>query len=339
MNYSIGSYGVSNHQGVCSPVYVVLNHRPEKIDHQYLDLILSNPSYQSYAQSYGVGILAHRCTIGWDILRKIKIAVPTIPEQQAIARRAHRETTRIDALIEKKTRFIELLKEKRQALITQAVTKGLDPNVKMKDSGVEWLGEVPEHWGVKKIKFLCNLVTKRATTIDEGRPYLGLENVESGTGKQIETAKKGRQQDDSTVGVFNKGDVLYGKLRPYLMKSVSVDTDGYCSTEFLILRAENQVQSELLHQWFLTIPLTKQIEAGCEGAKMPRADWEHVGGIALPMPPPDEAKELLAQLKKRIERIERLSDVTQKSINLLQERRSALITAAVTGQIDLRDAA
>ncbi len=103
-------------------------------------------------------------SINQEQVGNIRLGVPTIAEQKSIAQSLRRETARIDALIEKKARFIELLREKRQALITHAVTKGLDPNVKMKDSGVEWLGEVPEHWGVKPLK----LLVKEGSTISYG---------------------------------------------------------------------------------------------------------------------------------------------------------------------------
>lgn len=126
-------------------------------------------------------------SINQEQVGNIRLGVPTIAEQKSIAQSLRRETARIDALIEKKARFIELLREKRQALITHAVTKGLDPNVKMKDSGVEWLGEVPEHWGVKPLKLLVKEgstisygIVQPGEPLDEGVPFVQTTNMSSG---------------------------------------------------------------------------------------------------------------------------------------------------------------
>ncbi|MEX5452637.1 hypothetical protein WCE15_27015, partial [Stutzerimonas stutzeri] len=127
---------------------------------------LSSPFFMRWVQGLNDDLLkvwlkqgATVESIEQDYLSDTLIPVPPVSEREQIVQRLDRETARIDALIEKKTRFIELLREKRQALITHAVTKGLDPNVTMKDSGVEWLGEVPEHWAVKRLKFIAAVQT------------------------------------------------------------------------------------------------------------------------------------------------------------------------------------
>ena len=111
----------------------------------------------------------------WGHIGSIEVVYPDQPEQAKILTSLDRETARIDALIEKKTRFIELLNEKRQALITHAVTKGLDPNVKMKDSGIEWIGQVPEHWKVARVKRLASLRNERRNDVSTDTIYIGLE--------------------------------------------------------------------------------------------------------------------------------------------------------------------
>lgn len=126
MNYAIGSYGVSPYDGICSPVYVVLGRIPDMAHHGYVNLILSNKHYQTYAQSFGTGILDHRRAIGWDEIKKISVALPPLDEQAAIAASLESEATRIDALIAKTERSIDLLREKRSALITAAVTGKID---------------------------------------------------------------------------------------------------------------------------------------------------------------------------------------------------------------------
>jgi type I restriction enzyme S subunit len=270
-----------------------------------------------------------------ELIGSIQCPIPPINEQDEIANKIDNEAHCIDTLIAKKTRFIELLKEKRQALITHAVTKGLNPDVPMKDSGIEWIGEVPEHWEVIPVKRTSSLRNERTGENSDGIRYIGLEDVQSESGKYQPTEGTSRQSDSSTVSVFYYGDVLYGKLRPYLKKAIVADMNGVCSTEFLVLKSKD-VLPDLLQKWLLTSEVTQQIESGCDGAKMPRADWEGVGSIPIPVPPHDEQKILVERINQENIRIDALICKTQRSIELLKERRSAFITAAVTGQIDLR---
>ena len=207
-----------------------------------------------------------------------------------------------------------------------------------KDSGVEWLGEVPEGWETLSIKRAATLRNDRRNDAPDGWTYIGLEDIEPGSGKYAPTEVESRQSKDSMVAIFRSSDILYGKLRPYLRKSIIADRDGMCSTEFLVLEA-GRVMPSWLHRWLLTPDVTQQIEAGCDGAKMPRTDWDHVGSITMPLPPPAEQSAIANFIDHETASIDTLIAKTKLSIDILKERRSAFITAAVTGQIDLREAA
>ena len=198
-----------------------------------------------------------------------------------------------------------------------------------KDSGVEWIGQIPEHWRISKIKRAALLRTDRRNDSPEGWDYIGLEDVESGTGGYKPTKGTSRQSEESTVGVFSIGDVLYGKLRPYLRKAIVADIDGVCSTEFLVLKAGSALP-QWLHRWLLSPEVTQQIEAGCEGAKMPRADWEHVSSIYMPLPNKAEQAIINDVVAKETTRIDALISKKNRFIELLKEKRKALITHAVT---------
>ena len=202
-----------------------------------------------------------------------------------------------------------------------------------KDSGVEWIGKVPEHWDVVRIKRTAQIATDRCNAIPSGLPYIGLEDVESGSGQYKPTAATSRQSEDSTIGLFRAGDVLYGKLRPYLRKCISISTDGACSTEFLVLKPAS-LSPAWLQYWLLTHDVTQQIEAGCDGAKMPRADWEHVGSIHIPIPEKGEQDFILATLDLETTRIDALLAKKTEFIDLLSKKRQALITHAVTKGLD-----
>ncbi|EDT8869693.1 restriction endonuclease subunit S [Citrobacter werkmanii] len=202
-----------------------------------------------------------------------------------------------------------------------------------KDSGIEWIGQVPEHWKVARVKRLVSLRNERRNDVSTDTIYIGLEDVEAGSGQYKPTNGSSRQSDDSTVGIFYEGDVLYGKLRPYLRKAIISEMAGCCSTEFLVLRAE-KTEPRWLQEWLLTPDVTHQIESGCEGAKMPRADWGHIGSIEVAYPDQPEQAQILTTLDRETARIDALIQKKTRFIELLKEKRQALITHAVTKGLD-----
>ncbi|MDA4591604.1 restriction endonuclease subunit S [Enterobacter hormaechei] len=202
-----------------------------------------------------------------------------------------------------------------------------------KDSGIEWIGQVPEHWKVARVKRLASLRNERRNDVSTDTIYIGLEDVEAGSGQYKPTNGSSRQSEDSTVGIFYEGDVLYGKLRPYLRKAIISEMAGCCSTEFLVLRAE-KTEPRWLQEWLLTPDVTHQIESGCEGAKMPRADWGHIGSIEVVYPDQPEQAQVLTTLDRETARIDALVEKKTRFIELLKEKRQALITHAVTKGLD-----
>ncbi|RCL62494.1 MAG: restriction endonuclease subunit S [Pseudomonas sp.] len=263
-------------------------------------------------------------------------------ERRSIASSLDRETTRLDALIEKKTRFIELLREKRQALITHAVTKGLDPNVKMKDSGVEWLGEVPEHWDVKAIRWLSPVQRGASPRpIDDPKYFdddgeygwVRIEDVTASNGFLEET-----KQQLSTLG-----SSLSVKLNPgALFLSIAGSVGKPCITRIKACIHDGFVYFPLLAvdpMWLVRIFESRSpfVGLGKLGTQL-NLNTETVGSIKVALPPAYEVTEILSALDRQLEHVGLLMSRTERSVDLLKERRSALITAAVTGQIDLREA-
>ncbi len=198
-----------------------------------------------------------------------------------------------------------------------------------RNSGVEWIGQVPEHWEVARIKRQASIRTERRSDVPADATYIGLEDVEAESGQYKPTIGNSRQTDDSTVGIFYERDVLYGKLRPYLRKAIVAEMDGACSTEFLVLKTGDTLP-RWLQQWLLTPDVTQQIEAGCEGAKMPRADWVHVGSIEMPAPSTEEQVQIISSVDRETARIDALINKKTRFIELLKEKRHALIDHAVT---------
>jgi restriction endonuclease S subunit len=282
------------------------------------------------ARSNGVSYPAINAT---DLVR-IPIPVPPVAEQQAITVYLNRETARIDMLIAEKGRLIDTLREYRQATISEVVTKGLNPATPKKPSGVLWLGEIPAHWGLKRLKFHVEQVGEKTSEPLADVTYIGLEHIESGTGKFISSIDGTQTESESTVSHFRVGDVLFGKLRPYLAKAVIAYGDGVCTTELLVLRPHSMDSGYLL-RCLLLDGFIKTVDASTFGAKMPRADWTFISNLLLPEPPVVEQQVIAAYLDRETARIDKLVAHVQDEIKLLQELRAATITDAVTGKIQV----
>ena len=270
-------------------------------------------------------------------LENIFLTIPPSTEQYPIVEFLDLETKKIDTLIEKKQQLIELLQEKRTALISHAVTKGLDPDAPMKDSGFEWLGEIPEHWGVIRLKYVAPKSTVKHAKKPENLPYIGLENIESWTGKLSHAIENNDIQ--GAVGIFENKDILFGKLRPYLAKVVHAKFNGSCTTELLILKPSEIIKDGYLFYILLSEPFINFVNSMTYGAKMPRASWQQIGNMSIVIPDSKEQSLIVEFLGNKTARIDALIDKVQIAIDKLQEYRTALITAAVTGKIDVRNPA
>ena len=205
-----------------------------------------------------------------------------------------------------------------------------------KDSGVDWLGEIPAHWEILRLKSSVTNVLEYATeTRREGDPVVALENVESWTGR-VTQADVG-SSFDSQLKRFQAGDVLFGKLRPYLAKVARSPFSGLCVGEFLVLRPRcGTYAGAYLEHLLRSKPLIDAVNSSTFGAKMPRADWQFMGGMPVARPPLSEQAAIVRFLNHADRRIRRYIRAKQKLIALLEEHKQALIHEAVTGRIDVR---
>lgn len=345
MNYGIGSYGISSYKGVCSPVYIVLTPELEAVESRFAFRIFENKAFQTLAQSFGNGILAHRAAINWDILKNIKIPLPPRKEQIEILVFLDRETAKIDALISEQEKLISLLEEKRQAVISHAVTKGLDPSVPMKDSGIEWIGEVPEHWAIQQIKHIASFRGGGTPSRDNmsywnGRiPWVSPKDMKMDFIEDAEECITQEGLENSTSSMIPTRQVLMvvrsGILQhtiPVAINSVSVALnqdmkaitfDDLCLPIFF-MRWVQGLNDALLLAW------AKQ------GATVESIEHQYLANTCIPLPPVVEQQKIINFLDVEISKVDLLRCNAQKAIDLLKERRSALISAAVTGKIDVR---
>ena len=216
--------------------------------------------------------------------------------------------------------------ERSRAHICEASVVPAYPHYR--DSGVEWLGEVPEHWEVRRLNRSVSRSDVKIEADDTDRlPYVGLEDVASWTGDLLPLDDQ--QSPESISNTFAPGDVLFGKLRPYLAKAFTAEFDGLCSTEFLVLNPLAYEQRYLLYA-MLTDGFVSLVDSSTFGAKMPRANWDFIGDARLPLPPLNEQRAIATYLDRETERIDALVAKKRLLIERLEEYRTALITRTVT---------
>lgn len=281
----------------------------------------------------------------------LKIPFPPKKEQELIAAFLNHETAKIDALIEKQQRLIELLKEKRQAVISHAVTKGLNPKAPMKDSDVEWLGEVPAHWEVKRMKYSIRVFEQGWSPQCDSRPAAGEEFgvlkvgcVNGGVFNAEENKALPSELIPQTQYLLKKGDFLISRANTRdLVGSAAVIEDDFdklilCDKLYRLRFSENI--NPYLVSFYLSIPsVRQQIELGTSGASdsMQNISQSVIKELQVLIPPVMEAELLVNEIKNRLTKFDEILSAASQQIAFLQERRTALISAAVTGKIDVRD--
>ncbi|NMP24268.1 restriction endonuclease subunit S [Sulfobacillus harzensis] len=277
---------------------------------------------------------------------ELHVTCPSIAEQSIIADFLDRETARIDALIAKKTRFIELLKEKRAALITHAVTKGLDPEVKMKDSGVEWIGEVAEHWEVLRLASIGHLMKanggNRQDDADSGIPCIRYGDLYTTYDFLIRDVKTFISNESvSNYTPIQHGDLLFaasGETFEEIGKSAVNLAEGcaYCGGDIIVLRPQKPVNPVFLGYATGSSSAQAQKSMMGKGFTVIHLYGDQLRNVVIAVPPEPEQKVIGDMIETETARIDAIIGKVQESIDLLKERRSALITAAVTGKVDVR---
>lgn len=285
-----------------------------------------------------------------SLIRDAMFPLPPKEEQEVITSFLDRETAKIDTLIAEQERLLELLAEKRQAVISHAVTKGLNPNAPMRDSGLAWLGEVPAHWSVVRLKYVADVQTGIAKGKDQtGKetisvPYLRVANVQDGFLALEEMAMIDIEPQQLERYRLQQGDVLmneggdFDKLGRGAIWKGEVPECIHQNHVFAV--RPHGVSSEWLncitgssYAQFYFMSRSKQ------STNLASISSTNVMELPVVLPPSDEQLEVLTFVAEETGRLEALADEARRAIDLLRERRAALIAAAVTGQIDVREAA
>ncbi len=274
-------------------------------------------------------------------IHTIPVALPGREQQRRIAAFLGRETRRIDGLLATKLRVLDLLAEKRKAIIATAVTRGLDPKVKLRDSGVPWLGEIPAHWELRRAKYLFLQSALPVATGDEivtcfrdGQVTLRRNRREEGfTNADLEVGYQGIRQGQL---VLHSMDAFAGAI------GVS-DSNGRCSPEYIICDPldDGIIVPEYFGPLLRTMALAGFIQASCPAVRerAPRIRFNNFGEMYLPVPPTEEQQAIVEHIARETAKLDAVRAATAHTITLLKERRAVLIAAAVTGQLDVGPAA
>jgi type I restriction enzyme, S subunit len=261
-------------------------------------------------------------------------------EQTQIARFLDHKTAQLDQLIAKKQALIERLNEQRIALITQAVTRGLNPDAALKDSGVEWLGQVPEGWEVLRFKDRCSIVGGQVDPTSgeyQDMTLIAPDHIEKDSGKIIKFESAKEQGAISGKYYYEAGCVLYSKIRPELNKVCIAETSGLCSADMYAITTDEHMDYRFLYYVMLSKYFYQFAVLESMRVAMPKVNRESLSVLPMVVPPLTEQLEIIDYLTQTTLKIDCLKQVTADTITRLEEYRTALITAAVTGKIDVRE--
>ena len=300
-----------------------------------------------------IDMISNKATIAHFTVEKVEATpcvYPSLEEQKQIAAFLDKETTKIDTLIDKQEQLITLLREKRQAIISHAVTRGLNPNAKMKDSGIEWLGEVPEHWEAKKLKFVASVqpsnVDKKSkenekevllcnyTDVYYNEEITANLSLMKATASDVQIRKFTLKRGDTIITKDSEdpNDIAVPAYVPQDLEGV------VCGYHLALLRPGKGTCGEYLKRVMDTQYARSVFATRANGITRYGLGTYAISNFILPLPPLEEQKQIAVFLDKETTKIDTLIKKCETAIGLLKERRTALISAAVTGKIDVRDA-
>ena len=329
--------GLTNGIGFGTTELIVARPMASQITSTYLHYLFISPDFRGIGESHMYGAGGQK-RVPDAFVRNFATAIPPLPEQTAIAEFLDRETGKIDGLVAEQRRLMELLKEKRQAVISHAVTKGLNPHAPMKPSGIEWLGDVPEHWDCVRNKVVFEEISERSIS-EEGE----LMTVSHITGVTPRSQKDVNMFLAETLDGYKKcrrGDLVINTMWAWMGALGCSPCDGLVSPAYNIYRPRNARRlSPAYYDYLCRLPAhVVTMKANSTGVWESRLRLypDAFLSMRLPVPPLKEQLSIVEYLSIQTAEWDTLTAEAQRAIDLLQERRTALISAAVTGQIDVR---
>lgn len=343
-----GSMGVSQHEGIVSPAYITCRTDPDKIAPRFLHYTLRSQPFIAVYNSLSYGVRIGQWDMHYDDFKKIPLAFPDLDTQNRIVKFLDEKTSEIDAAVEKKRRLIDLLHEQNAILINRAVTKGLNPDAPMKDSGVDWIGEIPAHWDVKRVKHFAEILPGYA--------------FPSGKFSEVETPVRllrGINVNPSKVvwdeavfwpeGEFDahqryalqSGDLVMGMDRPWVSSGVRVarisdaDLPALLVQRVARIRANDGYSNDFLELLISSKLFLEYFEPILSGVSVPHISDSQIGNFTTAVPDFNEQCAIAEYCRGITSEYGRLMDMEIASINTLNEFKQTLIANAVTGKIKI----
>ena len=342
-----GAVGVAPVDGLISPAYVVA--QPNSCsDSRFYAYLFRTKAYMNEVSKYSHGIVEDRNRLYWTEFKQMPSPQPPETEQTYIAEFLDHKTTQINEFIITKEQLIKLLQEQKNAIINKAVTEGIVPNVRLKPSGVDWLGDIPEHWEVKKIKYLAQINPSKSKNIPQRNSrklvtFLPMESV-SVEGEISNQYNQPIAELWNGYTYFEKHDIVVAKITPCFENGKAALLDnltskfGFGTTEFHVLRAKKQIISRFLFfilksETFMTTGEENMV--GTAGQK--RVPTAFVSNYPATYPDKEEQRDIINYIKNKTLIINLAITKANQEINLIKEYRESLIADAVTGKIDVRN--
>ncbi len=338
-----GAIGVSRYRGIVSPAYIVERFREKQVP-EYFHYLYRIPAFATEAERWSYGITSDQWSLRAEDFKQIYSCVPPLDEQAAIVKYLAHVDRKIDRFIRSKRRMIELLNEQKQAIIHQAVTRGLDPSVPMKDSGVEWLGEIPAHWEVSRLKDVTQIERGRFSHRPRndsalyGGPYPFVQTGDvSRAGKFVsEYSQTLNERGLSVSRLFRQGSLLM-TIAANIGDVAVLGFDSCLPDSVVSISSRDVMTSEFLYYSLRDLKSELQLLAPVN--TQGNLNIARLGGVWIAAPPLKEQAQIVSEIEERLLDVDRLRDHSIGEIDLIREYRTRLISDVVTGKIDVRAAA
>ena len=315
----------------------VLTPEPE-LDGRFLYYVTVDPRFRKLGESYMTGAAGQQ-RVPEDFVRDFQVPIPDLSQQRIITDYLDHETARLDALVAEKERLLDLLAEKRNALITRSITRGLDPNVPFRDSGISWLGEIPAHWETERARWLFRERDERSDTGEED-----LLTVSHLTGVTLRSEKAVNMFEAATKEGYKiclSGDLVINTMWAWMGAMGVSSLDGIVSPAYNVYEPIARLDPSYVDALVRLSAFAQEVTRYSKGVWSSRLRLYPEGffAVSLPVPPLSEQREIVAHIANETCKLDGLRDATERTTMLLKERRAALISAAVTGQIDMEKVA
>ncbi|RNC70132.1 MAG: restriction endonuclease subunit S [Desulfuromonadales bacterium] len=341
-----GSMGVSEHTGIVSPAYITCKVNAKRVFPKFLHYLLRSQPYIGIYNALSYGVRVGQWDMHYEDFKHIPLPLPDRLSQERIANFLDQKTAEIDEAIAKKQRLIELLKEQKAILINQAVTKGLNPDVPMRDSGVEWIGEVPAHWEVKRLSFLAKLLQTgpfgsqlhQEEYIYGGIPIINPSQLANGIIiPDMETSVSEKTAERLSRHKTKVGDIIFARRGEMGRCGLTrLGQEGFiCGTGSILFRPNELADSGFLNAALSCDFIKNNLEFVSVGATMDNLNTAILSKISVPVPPKTEQNRIVESVMLIEQEFSRIFSVQQQAIARLDEFRQVTISDTVTGKIKI----